>query len=327
MSLDTLANFKAGPKSSLWKIKAEIIDRSGKTSQASRDIWAVTYNHPPKILNLISTKNNARIDYVVDPDRWQSWDGLLEYRWDLDNDGTWDTRFSSVGEIINSFVPNAAKFACQVRDRFGATDTKVADWPDILAPATAISYLPAYSPGSWINRAITVALSATDANGSGVKEVLYSLDGSAPALKYASPIALNKDGIYNLRYCAVDNAENREDTQSAEIKIDLTGPVVIPALTVVRVPAGKAAIINTTITDSGSGVKAGLAAWHVRQLNGEQEVWVRKGIIPLKAAGKNDIYSWVAPGMPKNTAVKYVILATDQAGNNTLSREYYIIFT
>ncbi|MFA4888817.1 MAG: chitobiase/beta-hexosaminidase C-terminal domain-containing protein [Candidatus Omnitrophota bacterium] len=279
-----------------------------------------------EIILLDYPKTSKAIATATDPDIASSWDGLLEYRWDLDNDGVWDTRFSKNNFISIPTNNNASKFACQVRDRFGAADTKVSSWPDAIAPATAIKYSPAYAPGSWIKQPVKITLNASDAGGSGIKEVLYSLDGSTPAIKYSNPFVLDKDGIYNLQYLAVDNAGNSEKALSVQVKIDLTAPAIIPSAVVTSVTAGTPAIINTTITDAGSGVKVALAFWYVRQLLGKKVVWVKKGLVPLKPIGNKGIYSWAVPGlMPKNTIIKYFIIAQDNVGNNALSKECYIV--
>jgi len=49
MSVDTSA---PAPRSLKWRIKAEVIDKSGYVSSATRDVWAINYNHPPLIKGL-----------------------------------------------------------------------------------------------------------------------------------------------------------------------------------------------------------------------------------------------------------------------------------
>ncbi|MBI5142521.1 MAG: putative Ig domain-containing protein [Nitrospirae bacterium] len=63
---------------------------------------------------------------ATDPDSQSTWDGLKEHRFDYDNDGSWDTRFSSSG--TSTFKPDRPLEAgrsysgvCEVKDRFGAT--------------------------------------------------------------------------------------------------------------------------------------------------------------------------------------------------------------
>lgn len=63
---------------------------------------------------------------AADPDSQDTWDGLIEYRFDYDGDGSWDTRYSSSG--VSTYKPDRPLEAgrsysavCEAKDRFGAT--------------------------------------------------------------------------------------------------------------------------------------------------------------------------------------------------------------
>jgi len=49
--------FEVAPASRHWRARLEVIDTSGQTAQATRDAWAVTYNHPPLIEGLTSVRH------------------------------------------------------------------------------------------------------------------------------------------------------------------------------------------------------------------------------------------------------------------------------
>jgi hypothetical protein len=54
------------------------------------------------------------------------WNGVLKYRWDYDNDGTWDTRLDPDGERIEFLADYfLTGMKCQVEDGFGAFDNKI----------------------------------------------------------------------------------------------------------------------------------------------------------------------------------------------------------
>jgi len=132
--------YEARPISKHWKIRLEVIDENGNMSSSTRDIWKVTYNHQPYMDNIEIFKEGgslkARVVNGNDLDINTTWDGLLEYRWDFDNDGIWDTKFSTLNDSV--FVPSDCAgntIACEVRDRFGAT-----------ARATAVVPIPNQPP-------------------------------------------------------------------------------------------------------------------------------------------------------------------------------------
>ncbi len=71
-----------------------------------------------------------------DPDSATKWDGLLEYRWDFNNDHIWDTRFSKDNSSV--FVPDefpGTNVACEIKDRFGATSRA---FIDLTPPPTPV---------------------------------------------------------------------------------------------------------------------------------------------------------------------------------------------
>ncbi|HLG18572.1 MAG TPA: hypothetical protein VI895_02005 [Bdellovibrionota bacterium] len=66
----------------------------------------------------------AKQTTAQDPDFNTTWDGLLEFRWDVDSDGSYDTHFSA--QNLDRFVTfdrrNDLPITLEVRDRFFATD-------------------------------------------------------------------------------------------------------------------------------------------------------------------------------------------------------------
>lgn len=91
---------------------------------------------------------------------------------------------------------------------------------DTTPPVTTISSIPSM----WSTKTVTVALTASD-DLSGIKETLYSLDGSEPNISYTAPFVLG-DGIYTIKYYSIDQAGNQEETQVIpyQLKIDTTAP-------------------------------------------------------------------------------------------------------
>ncbi|HYR26932.1 MAG TPA: PKD domain-containing protein [Thermoanaerobaculia bacterium] len=113
------------PKSDRRCMRIQVIDGANNTSEVERYVWTVPYNHRPTISNVLFTPNGS--DFVMtvsatDPDLLTSWDGILEYRYDFEGDGIWDTTYQPFPSIV---VPAAHRYTVwvEVRDRFHARAT------------------------------------------------------------------------------------------------------------------------------------------------------------------------------------------------------------
>lgn len=131
------------------------------------------------------------------------------------------------------------------------TASATAPSADTTAPTTTASLDPTPNSG-WNRGPVTVTLTAVDeAGGSGVKEIRYTLDGSAPSSSsaiYSSPLTVST--TTTVRYAATDNARNTETAKSAAVNID----TVAPLLTVTTPTAGQTAAGNG---NSGTGTGTG----------------------------------------------------------------------
>jgi hypothetical protein len=108
------------PRSDRRCIRAKVTDGANNSVQATRYVWLVPYNHQPTFAAIPLTSTPSGPNYVVtvhatDPD--PTWDGILEYRFDYEGDGIWDTTFSSTPSVtvtpaqLNTLV-------VEVKDRF-----------------------------------------------------------------------------------------------------------------------------------------------------------------------------------------------------------------
>lgn len=130
----------AGDISKHYRMRVEIKDIIGNTSQATRDVWAVTYNHPPLLEQ--SFELNAGVLCVLDAsdhDTGTTWDGLLEYRWDFENDGVWDTTFSESSYVTLPASYQNNSIVCEVKDRFDATSRAIFVNDPTPPPAPAVT--------------------------------------------------------------------------------------------------------------------------------------------------------------------------------------------
>jgi peptidoglycan/xylan/chitin deacetylase (PgdA/CDA1 family) len=100
------------------------------------------------------------------------------------------------------------------------TARQVVNGPDQAPPTTTLSCDGSPCQASTYNGSTTVALSATDKGGSGVKATYYTTDGSTPTTSspvYTGPFTINQPTT--IQFFSVDNAGNTESVQSQQIQV------------------------------------------------------------------------------------------------------------
>lgn len=107
------------PKSDRRCIRARVSDPANNAAQTERFIWVVPYNHQPSVSGVTFTP--AGPDYTAtvnatDPDT-AAWDAMLEYRYDFEGDGIWDTKFDPT-PIISLLAAYRNSVAVGAKDRF-----------------------------------------------------------------------------------------------------------------------------------------------------------------------------------------------------------------
>jgi hypothetical protein len=139
---------------------------------------------------------------------------------------------------------------------------------DATASTSSASLSPAANLAGWNNTSpVTVTLSATDnTGGTGVKELRYTTDGSAPtASSTLYTTAFTVSSTTTVKFFAVDNAGNVEPYNTRNVKID-TAPPTGGALTANGSSSdsfnttGTIALGATSFTDTNSGLAAGANA-------------------------------------------------------------------
>ena len=98
---------------------------------------------------------------------------------------------------------------------------------ETIPPVSTISCAGAACASTYYKTPVSVALAATDnADGSGVKEIRYTTNGSDPTATsgtvYSGPFSVASTAT--VRYRAFDNAGNAEAVRSQLIRIDTTAP-------------------------------------------------------------------------------------------------------
>lgn len=130
-TLDAQGKSDGLPRSNHWATALQVRDGNGATAETTRHIWANPYNHAPATSGIFSdtlahTAAPLPFDFSLtsDADFAETWDGLLEYRFDWNSDGNWDTDYRSGSSWASYLHPEIGSFnvTMQSRDRFGATD-------------------------------------------------------------------------------------------------------------------------------------------------------------------------------------------------------------
>jgi hypothetical protein len=144
---------------------------------------------------------------------------------------------------------------------------------DTTAPATSATCNgSACSSGWYTTSTVSLGLTGSD-TGSGVKQILYSTDGTAPSLVYSTPLVLAT--TTTVKFQAVDNVGNTEALKTQLVQIDSTAPTA-PALTIT--PTTGSAVTGSTVfynpaaaggfnvVASSSDPESGIAAYNYPSL-------------------------------------------------------------
>jgi hypothetical protein len=188
---------------------------------------------------------------------------------------------------------------------YTATYTVQTTGGDTTPPTSSITCNSTTCSTGWYASAVSVALAATDAGGSGVDAIRYTLDGSDPTTSstgYTGPIAVS--ATTTVKYRAWDKAGNVESTKSQLISIDTSSPAVA-----ITSPANGATVTGTikltaTTSDTGSGVST------VR--------FYADGVLIATKSGAPFTISWNTKKAARGQHTLYAI-ARDFAGNEQTS--------
>jgi hypothetical protein len=133
-------------------------------------------------------------------------------------------------------------------------------------PTTSAAVSPAPNARGWSNRAVTVALTASEPAGPGVAAVTYAASGAltlAPTRIAGSSaqVTVAREGVTTLAYGATDVAGAVEPSKRLVLRLDGTPPRVTCSAGPRRlVPSGRLVPVRVvvSVSDGGSGV-AGFA--------------------------------------------------------------------
>jgi len=137
------------------------------------------------------------------------------------------------GNLVE-FTPSAGTsqimyFAVDVADNREAAKMISLASVDDLPPATGATIAPPPNAAGWHSGDVLVTLAATDAGGSGVKEIRYKLNDGAETISAGdtAQITIANEGVTTIKFYAVDNAGNEEPETSRTVKLDKGAPQVV----------------------------------------------------------------------------------------------------
>ncbi|POX44190.1 OmpL47-type beta-barrel domain-containing protein [Streptomyces sp. Ru72] len=152
------------------------------------------------------------IEYAVASGAWQPYTGPVM----VHQLGTHTVRYRATDKAGNVSAEKSVEF------------TVVAAPPqDTTPPVTGVTVEGTKnSDGAYVGSA-KVTVSATDAGGSGVATVEYSLDGG-PYLAYTAPVVVDRVGAHTLAYRASDKAGNTSEPRTVSLTVVAGGGVPAP---------------------------------------------------------------------------------------------------
>jgi len=126
------------------------------------------------------------------------------------------------------------------------TRTTIVGNLDATPPVTSTSLSGTVGNNGWYRSSVTIALSSSDAGGSGVSTIYYRWQGAASWTTYSSTFSDSTDGQRTLEYYAVDQVGNTESVKTMTISVDKTAPV--------SVSSTSGMTVSISATDAASGV-------------------------------------------------------------------------
>jgi hypothetical protein len=197
---------------------------------------------------------------------------------------------------------------------------------DSIPPTTSAASSPPPNPAGWHRTAAAITLTAADnSEGSGVREIHYSLsgaeNGTGSVLGAEALVNVSAEGTTTLTYFATDMIGNQERPQVMTVRIDRTPPLVdgLPAQGCVLWPPDHrlVQVASVAASDSLSGLASGSTV--ITGVSNEPEngpgdgdvspdVVVSHGVVQLRAERS---------GTGASRVYTLAVTATDAAGNTT----------
>ncbi|MDQ3812688.1 MAG: chitobiase/beta-hexosaminidase C-terminal domain-containing protein, partial [Armatimonadota bacterium] len=178
---------------------------------------------------------------------------------------------------------------------------------DSTPPTTTATLSGTMGSNGWYRSAVTVTLSASDGNGTGVATTYYRVDGGANQI-YTGPFTISSDGEHEFYYWSVDNANNTEAARRATVRIDRTSPTTDATLSGTLGNNGwyRSAVQVTLRASDGS---SGVATTYYSLDGGVSQTYT--GLIPISLNGTHTVVFWSKDGAGNTEATKTLTMQID----------------
>jgi hypothetical protein len=213
-------------------IGLDVMDTQGATNITMRSI-TVQDVPPVAVFTVVPSIGNSSTDFTVDAS--SSYDledsiGVLQVRWDWENDGIWDTAWSTTKTSTHSYLTGGDyTIRLQVKDSSNLTGEAVLNVSvDDQSPTTIATLTGTIGDNGWYVSAVGIDLSSSDLK-SGVDVTKYRIDGGS-WLTYSGTLSVSTTGLHTIDFNSTDLAGNAETTKSVIFKIDMSTPTVSSSL-------------------------------------------------------------------------------------------------
>ncbi|HUL38664.1 MAG TPA: Ig-like domain-containing protein [Methanomassiliicoccales archaeon] len=197
-------------------------DVAGNVQEATELILQVDDSAPSCGLDLsgIAGGNGWFLSEVVlIPNGSDQGSGIDSYHYRMDS-GDWSTLTGNL--TINAEGAHVIEsYAVDKAGNVGPTISRQV-WIDTAPPSSSIAFNGTQGSEGWFVSNVSIDIAAMDAP-SGVESIFYSISGGE-WLPYTGSITIDVEGIYEIRYHAIDIAGNVEAISSRQLMVELSAP-------------------------------------------------------------------------------------------------------
>jgi murein DD-endopeptidase MepM/ murein hydrolase activator NlpD len=144
---------------------------------------------------------------------------------------------------------------------------------DTTPPATTVTFAGEAGTANWFRSSVVATLTADDGDGTGVKFILYSVDGGTWDSYTGAVLTLPEiggEGQHTIAYQAVDNVNNPEAKQDTSFGIDLAPPTGSLSI---NNGAESTDVVQVTLGVAADDALSGVSQMRFRDAGGNWTAW------------------------------------------------------